>query len=65
MILIVLLAVLLVGGVLCALVARGSAAAARGVALGATLADLGVALALWVRHYGELSLLGGHGRSTG
>jgi NADH-quinone oxidoreductase subunit M len=57
MILTWLIAILLVGGVAAWLVARWSALAARSIALGATVADFVITLVVWLRHYGQLSLL--------
>ena len=57
MILIWLIAILLVAGVAAWTLARWSAPATRWVALGATVADFMITLAIWLRHYGQLSLL--------
>ena len=57
MILLCLIAILFVAGILAWLAARWSAAASRWIALGATAADFIIGLIVWLRHYGELSLL--------
>jgi NADH-quinone oxidoreductase subunit M len=57
MILLCLIAILFVAGILAWLAARWSAAAARWIALAATVADFIIGLMVWLRHYGELSLL--------
>jgi NADH-quinone oxidoreductase subunit M len=57
MILIWLIAILLLAGFLAWLVAHWSATAARWVALAATVADFIIGLVLWVRNYGELTLV--------
>jgi len=57
MILLCLIAILFVAGILSWLAARWSAAASRWIALGATAADFIIGLIVWLRHYGELSLL--------
>ncbi|MFB3917127.1 MAG: proton-conducting transporter membrane subunit [Terriglobales bacterium] len=57
MILIWLIAILLIAGVAAWLVARWNTAAARWIALLATAADFIIGLVLWVRYYGQLSLL--------
>ncbi len=58
MILITLLAMLLGGGVLAWLVARWSETATRWIALLATVADLVIAVVLWIGHYDRLQILG-------
>lgn len=57
MILLCLIAILFVAGILAWLAARWGAAAARWIALAATAADFIIGLIVWLRHYGELSLL--------
>ena len=57
MILLCLIAILFVAGILAWLAARWSGAASRWIALGATAADFIIGLIVWLRHYGELSLL--------
>jgi NADH-quinone oxidoreductase subunit M len=57
MILIWLIAILLVGGAAAWMVARWSVLAARWIALAATIADFVITLVIWVRHYGQLSIL--------
>ena len=51
MILIWFIGILLAGGIACWIAARWSAAACRWIALGATVADFVLSLALWVRSY--------------
>jgi NADH-quinone oxidoreductase subunit M len=57
MILIWLIAILLVAGVLAWFAARWNANAPRWIALAATAADFVIGIVLWVRHYGQLSLV--------
>ena len=57
MILLCLIAILFVAGILAWLAARWNAAAARWIALAATAADFIIGLIVWLRHYGEISLL--------
>jgi NADH-quinone oxidoreductase subunit M len=57
MILIWLIAILLVGGAAAWMVARWSVPAARWIALVATVADFVITLVIWLRHYGQLSLV--------
>jgi len=57
MILIWLIAILLVGGLAAWAAARWSALAARRIALSATVADFVITLVLWLRHYGQFSLV--------
>ena len=57
MILLCLIAILFIAGILAWLAARWSAAAARWIALAATAADFIIDLIVWLRHYGEISLL--------
>lgn len=57
MILLCFIAILFVAGILAWLAARWSAAAARWIGLAATAADFIIGLIVWLRHYGELSLL--------
>jgi NADH-quinone oxidoreductase subunit M len=56
MILLSLIAILLVAGIFAWAAARWNVAAARWIALTATAADFIIGLAVWRRHYGELSL---------
>jgi len=51
MILVWFIAVLLVGGIACWIVAYWSAFACRWIALGATIADFALSLVLWIRNY--------------
>ncbi len=61
MILIWLIAILLIAGLLAWIAARWSVPAARCISLAATAADFLIGLVLWLRYYGQLSLLpGGH-----
>jgi NADH-quinone oxidoreductase subunit M len=57
MILIWLIAILLVAGVAAWIFARWTPPACRWIALGATVADFVITLVIWLRHYGQLSLL--------
>jgi NADH-quinone oxidoreductase subunit M len=57
MILAWLIAILLVAGLLAWLAARWSAHAPRWIALAATAADFVIGLLLWLRHYGQLSVV--------
>jgi len=57
MILIWLIAVLLVGGAASWMIARWSVLAARWIALAATFADFVITLVMWLRHYGQLSIV--------
>jgi NADH-quinone oxidoreductase subunit M len=57
MILIWLIAILLVAGLLAALAERWSTNAPRWIAQAATAANFVIGLVLWIRHYGQLSLL--------
>lgn len=51
------IAILLVAGLIAWLAARWSVAAARWIALAATIADFVIGVVLWLKHYRELSLI--------
>ncbi len=57
MILIWLITILLAGGVAAWMIARWSVLAARWIALVATLADFVITLVVWLRHYGQFSIV--------
>jgi len=57
MILIWLIAILLVGGAAAWVFGRWSTAASRWIALAATIADFVITLIIWLRHYGQLSIV--------